>query len=149
MAHLKRVDPVIGAMMTRVGPCRWTGTTDHTHFGYVLRCIVYQQLSGKAAATIFSRVQALYDGAVPTAKQILATRTPKLRAAGLSGRKVEYAKELARRVHQGDLPLESLSALPDDEVIATLITVHGIGRWTAQMVLMFHLGRPEDRKSVV
>ena len=143
VAHLTRVDPAFGALIARVGPCRWSGTTDHTHFGYVLRCIVYQQLSGKAAATIFARVCALYDGALPTPEQVLATRTPKLRAAGLSARKAEYAKELAKRVRDGDLPLESLGAMSDDDVIATLITVHGIGRWTAQMVLMFHLGRPD------
>lgn len=139
--HLKRVDPALGAVIARVGPCRLTGRTDHTHFGYLLRCIVYQQLSGKAAATIFSRVEAIYGGAVPTPEQILATRTPKLRAAGLSGRKVEYAKELARRVRSGDLPLDALGVMSDDDVIATLISVHGIGRWTAQMVLIFHLGR--------
>jgi 3-methyladenine DNA glycosylase/8-oxoguanine DNA glycosylase len=143
VAHLTRVDPALGAVITRVGPCRWTGTSDLTHFGYVLRCIVYQQLSGTAAATIFSRVQAVYDGQLPTPAQVLATRAPKLRAAGLSARKVEYAKDLARRVQGGELPLESLGAMSDDDVIATLIQVHGIGRWTAQMVLMFHLGRPD------
>lgn len=143
VAHLKRVDPVIGDVIKRVGPCRWEGGTDHTHFGYVLRCIVYQQLSGAAAATIFGRVQALYDGRLPTEQEILATRVPKLRAAGLSGRKVEYAKELAKRSHSGELALHTLHALTDDEVIETLVAVRGIGRWTAQMVMMFHLGRAD------
>ncbi len=141
--HLKRTDPVFAEIITRVGPCRWTGRSDHTHFGFVLRCIVYQQLSGKAAATIFGRVQALYGGVSPTPAQLIATRTPKLRAAGLSGRKAEYARELAMRVHGGDIPLDALDTMSDDEVLATLVRVRGIGRWTAQMVLMFHLARPD------
>ncbi len=143
VTHLKRVDPAFGALIAKVGPCKWQGTSDHTHFGFVLRCIVYQQLSGKAAATIFSRVQALYGGRSPTAPELLATRAPKLRAAGLSGRKVEYAKELAVRSHGGEIALHELHALDDDAVIDTLVGVRGIGRWTAQMVLMFHLGRPD------
>lgn len=141
--HLKRADPVLGAVMTRVGPCRWTGTTDHSHFGFVLRCIVYQQLSGKAAATIFGRMQGLYGGVSPTPAQLIATKTAKLRSAGLSERKVEYAKELATRVRDGELPLDSFDTMSDDDVMATLVQVRGIGRWTAQMVLMFHLGRPD------
>ena len=143
VAHLKRVDPALGAVIAAVGPCRWTGTTDHSHFGFVLRCIVYQQLSGAAAATIFGRVQTLFGGRVPTAPELLATRTPRLRAAGLSARKVEYAKELAKRSHSGELPFHELHAMPDDAVIDTLVQVRGIGRWTAQMVMMFHLGRPD------
>ena len=141
--HLTRADPALGAVMARVGPCRWTGTTDHKHFGFVLRCIVYQQLSGKAAATIFGRVQGLYGGTSPTPAQLIATKTPQLRAAGLSARKVEYAKELAVRVRDGELPLASLGAMSDDDVMAMLVKVRGVGRWTAQMVLMFHLGRPD------
>lgn len=141
VAHLKRTDPLLGEMMTRVGACRWEGATDHTHFGYVLRCIVYQQLSGAAAATIFGRVQAIYGGRLPTEKDILGTKVSKLRAAGLSGRKVEYAKELAKRSQSGELALHTLHSLTDNEVIETLVAVRGIGRWTAQMVMMFHLGR--------
>ena len=141
--HLKRIDPAFGQVMTRVGPCRWIGRSDHTHFGFVVRCIVYQQLSGKAAATIFGRLQALYGGAAPTPKQLIATRMPKLRAAGLSARKGEYVRELASRVLSGDIPLDALDAMQDDEVVETLVRVRGIGRWTAQMVLMFHLGRPD------
>jgi DNA-3-methyladenine glycosylase II len=143
VAHLRRTDPVLGAAIARVGRCAWEGATDHTHFGFVLRCIVYQQLSGKAAATIFGRVTALYGGRVPTERQLLATPVASLRAAGLSARKVEYARELARRSHAGDLRLHDLHTLPDAEVLETLVQVRGIGRWTAQMVLMFHLGRPD------
>lgn len=143
VAHLRKVDPAFGEVIRRVGSCKWAGQSDHTHFGFVLRCIVYQQLSGKAAATIFGRVQALYGDRNPTEPELLATRTPRLRAAGLSARKVEYAKELARRSHSGEIALHELGSLPDDQVLDTLVKVRGIGRWTAQMVLMFHLGRPD------
>jgi DNA-3-methyladenine glycosylase II len=141
--HLKKADPELGAVITRVGRCDWPGASGHTHFGYVLRCIVYQQLSGKAAATIFGRVQAIYDGRLPTPRDILSTPVQKLRAAGLSERKAEYARELAKRVESGELPLEKLGAMSDDEVIETLVKVKGIGRWTAQIVMMFHLGRAD------
>lgn len=141
--HLKRVDPLLGDVIARVGACRWTGSSDHTHFGFMLRCIVYQQLSGKAAATIFGRVQALYGDRAPTPAELIATRTPKLRAAGLSERKAEYARELAERVERGEIPIDALDAMTDEDVLATLIRVRGIGRWTAQMVLMFHLARAD------
>ena len=141
--HLKKVDPDLAAIIARVGPCRLEQRTDGTHFGYVLRSIVYQQLSGAAAATIFGRVEALYGDRHPTPAELLKTKDPILRAAGLSGRKVEYAKELAARTHSGELAIERLHEMEDDEVMATLIQVRGIGRWTAQMVLMFRLGRPD------
>ena len=143
VAHLRRSDPQLADVIRRVGRCEWTGSTDHTHFGFVLRCIVYQQLSGKAAATIFGRVRALYRGRVPTPRQLLGSRERDLRAAGLSSRKVEYARELAERVASGEIELERLGALDDDAVVETLVRVRWIGRWTAQMVMMFHLGRPD------
>lgn len=141
MAHIKKVDPAFGAVIAQVGRCEWTGTSDHTNFGFVLRCIVYQQLSGKAAATIFGRVQALYGDRNPTPAELLKTATPKLRAAGLSERKVEYARELAAKTKSGEIPLDEMHGMTDDEVLTTLVQVRGIGRWTAQMVMMFHLGR--------
>jgi DNA-3-methyladenine glycosylase II len=141
--HLRKVDPDLAAIIARVGPCRLEQRTDGTHFGYVLRSIVYQQLSGAAAATIFGRVAALYGDRHPTPAELLATEDAILRAAGLSSRKVEYAKELAARTHSGELAIERLHELGDDDVMATLIQVRGIGRWTAQMVLMFRLGRPD------
>mgnify|MGYP003340180717 FL=1 len=143
VAHLRRTDPALGDVITRVGRCGWEGASDHTHFGFVLRCIVYQQLSGKAAATIFGRVTDLYGGRAPTERQLLGTSVTSLRGAGLSARKVEYARELAERSYAGELRLHDLHTLADDDVLATLVQVRGIGRWTAQMVLMFHLGRPD------
>ena len=143
VAHIRRTDPVLGAVITRVGRCAWNGASDPSHFGFVLRSIVYQQLSGKAAATIFSRVTALYGGRAPTERQLLATSVTSLRGAGLSARKVEYARELAERSHAGEIRLHDLHAMSDHDVLTTLVQVRGIGRWTAQMVLMFHLGRPD------
>ncbi|MDA1082282.1 MAG: DNA-3-methyladenine glycosylase 2 family protein [Gemmatimonadetes bacterium] len=143
VAYLKRADPLFGEVIRRVGPCPWTGRSDHTHFGYVLRSVVYQQLSGKAAATIFGRVQALYGGKSPTPEQLAGTPIPKLRAAGLSGRKAEYAHDLAERVRSGEILLDAFDSISDDEVLANLVRVRGIGRWTGQMVLMFHLARPD------
>lgn len=142
-AHLAQVDPAFGDIIRRVGRCPWDGSSGHTHFGFVLRSIVYQQLSGAAAGTIFGRVQAMYGGRSPTEPELLATRTKQLRKAGLSSRKVEYAKELAARSHSGEIALHELHTLPDDQVIETLVRVRGIGRWTAQMVMMFHLARPD------
>ena len=141
--HLRRVDPLLGAVISRVGPCPLRPHDDGTHFGYVVRCIVYQQLSGKAAATIHARVLDLYGGAPPTPAQVVKTTEAKLRAAGLSTRKAEYVRELAARVHRRELDIARLHEMGDDEVIATLVSVRGIGRWTAQMVLMFRLGRPD------
>jgi len=134
---------VLGAVIARVGPCPLRPHDEGTHFNYVVRSIVYQQLSGKAAATIYARVLGLYGGAPPTPAQLVRTADAKLRAAGLSTRKAEYVKDLAARVHSRSIAIERLHEMTDDEVIETLVSVRGIGRWTAQMVLMFRLGRPD------
>ena len=108
------------------------------------RAIVGQQLSAKAAATIFERVLALYDGRVPTAEQLLVTDEQPLRAAGLSGRKVEYLKDLANHVVGGELEVERLGDLTDEKAIEGVITaVRGLGVWTAHMFLIFHLERED------
>ena len=106
-----------------------------------MRAIVYQQLSGKAAATIHARVQALYGGRAPTPAELAGTSAARLRGAGLSRQKLGYLKDLARRAATGRLPLDALDALPDEAVIAALTAVRGVGVWTAQMFLMFRLGR--------
>lgn len=139
--HLKRVDPKLAAVIERVGPCRFEARGEGTHFEALVRSIVYQQLSGKAAATILGRVSALFDGAPPTPGSLLAIPDSRLRAAGLSRQKLGYLRSLAEHIRDGRLPLETLDALPDDDIIAALVGVKGIGRWTAQMFLMFRLGR--------
>ena len=143
ISHLKQADESLGQLIHKVGPCRLTMQTEGTHFGYVTRSIVYQQLSGKAAATIFSRVLALYPKQILTPARVMKTSHATLRAAGLSNRKAQYVVELAARTHSGELAVESLHELSDEAVIETLVKVRGIGRWTAQMVLMFRLGRPD------
>jgi len=143
VTHLRATDPVLAAVIDRVGPCRARVTTDGTHFGAVVRSIVYQQLSGKAAATIHGRVLALFDDGEPTPGAVLKADVTVLRAAGLSGQKTAYLKDLATHASRRAFPMERLHELDDDAVIETLTTVKGVGRWTAQMFLMFRLGRPD------
>ena len=143
LKHLRAVDPLLGQIIDRVGPYTLTPRTDGTHFDHVVRSIVGQQLSGKAASTIYQRVLDLHGGKRPTPAQFLKTPVPTLRAAGLSGRKVEYILELAERTQKKSIAILRIHEMSDDDVMETLVSVRGIGRWTAQMVLMFRLGRPD------
>jgi DNA-3-methyladenine glycosylase II len=143
IAHLRKVDPVMGDVIDRVGRCTLTPRTEWTHFDALVRSIVYQQLSGKAAATIHGRVLTLIGDGAEAPGRIVATPHEHLRAAGLSTAKANYVRNLAEHVLDGSLPVESLHELSDDEVIAALTQVKGIGRWSAQMFLMFRLGRPD------
>jgi DNA-3-methyladenine glycosylase II len=141
VAHLKRVDPVLARIIDAVGPCRYAAAmrTEGTHFHAILRSITYQQLSTKAAATIHGRVLALYGPGGPTPQEILDTPDERLRAAGLSRQKTAYIKDLA--AHDLNGAIDTIGELSDDDVLETLVAVKGVGRWTAQMVLMFRLGR--------
>lgn len=143
VAHLRSVDAVMARVIDQVGPCRARANNTGSHFSAVLRSIVYQQLSGKAAATIHGRVLSLFGSQGPTPRAMLRLPDTQLRAAGLSGQKVRYMYNLATHAMNRRFPLERLHELPDDEVIATLLQVKGVGRWTAQMFLMFRLGRPD------
>jgi DNA-3-methyladenine glycosylase II len=109
----------------------------------LIRAVVGQQLSAKAAATIFARVLEPYGGRMPSPEELLKTSEKDLRAAGLSGRKVEYVHDLARHVSDGELELESVATMSDEEVIEEITAVRGFGRWSAEMFLIFHLGRPD------
>jgi DNA-3-methyladenine glycosylase II len=108
-----------------------------------VRTIVYQQLSGKAASTILGRVHGLYSGRAPTPAELLATPDTSLRGAGLSRQKLVYLRDLADRVENGSLPVGRLGRLSDADAIESLVAVKGIGRWTAQVFLMFRLARPD------
>ena len=112
-------------------------------YGTLLRSIVGQQLSTKAAATIYGRLLELFGGHPPTPKQLLKADPDKVRAAGLSRAKVAYLRDLAQHVEEGTLDLERLPDLPDEEVAEQLTAIKGLGQWTADMFLMFHLGRPD------
>ena len=141
LRHLRRTDPVLGKLIAQIGQCGYQLRTDGAHFDHLVRAIVYQQLAGKAAATIYGRVQALYGGRPPTPAELAATSAARLRRAGLSRQKLGYLKDLARLVARGRLALEALDSLPDEAVIEALTAVRGVGVWTAQMFLMFRLGR--------
>ena len=140
--HLSRRDPVIRDLMRTHGKC---GLADAQHgdpFGALMKAIVSQQLSTKAAHTIFTRLVALFD-AVPTPRALAALTDAQLRGVGLSGQKLRYMRDLGGKVQDGSLPLHGLDAMTDDDVIVALTQVKGIGRWTAEMFLMFRLHRPD------
>lgn len=140
--HLKRADPVLAKLIAAVGPCRFR-THDHIpYFPYLTRAIVYQQLSGKAAATIFGRFEALCGGAIEP-RTVTGLPDTALRGAGLSTQKTRYVKDLAAKVAAGQVVLEGIERHSDQEIIATLTQVKGIGRWSVHMFLMFRLGRPD------
>jgi DNA-3-methyladenine glycosylase II len=130
-------------LIETVGSCKLTLRDQGTHFDAIARSIVFQQLSGQAASTIHGRFEALYGGRSPLPSELADTPDERLRGVGLSRGKTAYLKDLAARVVGGDVPVEALHELSDDEVIAALTRVKGIGRWTAQMFLMFRLGRPD------
>jgi DNA-3-methyladenine glycosylase II len=141
--HLRTVDPVLGGVIDRVGPCRLATSDQATHFEALARSIVFQQLSGKAAATIHGRFAGLFDGKGPHAAGLLSLPEEALRGAGLSRQKASYLRDFAQRVSGGELPIESMAEFADDDVVRHLTRVKGVGRWTAQMFLLFRLGRPD------
>lgn len=143
IAHLKRVDPVLAEIIARVGPCRIEQRRTGTHYDALVRSIVFQQLSGKAAGTIHRRFSELYPGKRIRAERVLASTDEQLRSAGLSRQKIGYLRDLSARVVEKSLPLAHLGRLSDDSIIDHLVQVKGIGRWTVQMFLMFRLGRPD------
>ena len=140
-------DPVMAAVIERVGEMsferRRRGRPRGDSYGVLLRTVVGQQLSAKAAATIFDRLLARFDGSIPSPAELLAVEAEELRAIGLSGRKAEYIRDLARQVESGELVLGRLADLDDDEVIAEITAIRGFGLWSAQMFLIFHLERPD------
>jgi DNA-3-methyladenine glycosylase II len=142
IAHLKKVDPVLAQIIERVGPCRLVPRQEGTHFDAIVRSIIFQQLSGKAASTIHDRVRGLYGGRDPEPHEIMSTDDDRLRAAGLSRQKLSYLRDLAAKVAAGEVNLD-VEHLDDDEIIEQLVKVKGVGRWTVQMFLIFRLGRPD------
>ena len=137
--HLKKSDPVLCAIIDSVGPCKMN--YDDPAFASLAEAIVYQQLHGKAAATIFKRLTDL-TGLPLTPQGILKLSEVQLRGAGLSKQKLSYLRDLASKAQSGEVNFASLPDLPDDEVIKELTKIKGIGIWTAHMFLMFSLRRP-------
>jgi DNA-3-methyladenine glycosylase II len=141
---LMRRDPILGGAIKKIGPCGMAGRQRRDHLSALVGSIVSQQLSTKAAATIFGRFVALFpDGHIPDAAAIDAIDDQTLRRVGLSGQKVGYLRDLSMRIRDGRLQLHELELLPDETVIERLTAVKGFGRWTAEMFLMFRLHRPD------
>ena len=133
-------DKKLRAVMLKAGPPRHRGPDPDGPFGALVRSIVFQQLAGKAASTIHGRVRALVDGDL-TPHAVLALSEEQLRGAGLSNNKYLAVIDLATKVADGTVELDRVSKLSDEDLIAELVTVRGIGRWTAEMFLMFELRR--------
>jgi methylated-DNA-[protein]-cysteine S-methyltransferase len=144
VAHLHASDPVLGRVIDMVGPLRLRLRPAPSVFGALAEAIVYQQLNGKAAAAIFARVCALFPRGTPTAARLLWTSEEKLRGAGLSRSKLLSLRDLAQKAEDRAIPtLAEIRLLPDEAIIERLSEVRGIGRWTAEMLLIFRLGRPD------
>jgi DNA-3-methyladenine glycosylase II len=147
LAHLRAADPVMAELIASVGalPNPREGRPDPAdHYGALVRSITGQQLSVLAARAIYGRLTARFGDRAPTPAEILADDPEELRAAaGLSRAKVGFLRSLAEHVISGELELERLDDLPDEDVVAELVAVKGLGLWTAQMFLMFHLERAD------
>jgi DNA-3-methyladenine glycosylase II len=140
-----RADPILGAIIKREGACGLADRSAEPCFRSLLRALVSQQLSVKAAATIFSRLLALFpeDDGCPRPEAILQVSLETLRGVGLSRQKASYLHDLSARVVAGTLRLDELDGLSDEQVMAALTAVKGVGRWTAEMILIFQLRRPD------
>jgi DNA-3-methyladenine glycosylase II len=140
---LLRRDPILASLIRRHGPCGLAAAQRADHFSALVRAITGQQLSTKAAATIYARMIALMAGGVPTIEGFACVRDDELRGAGMSRQKIAYLRDLCEKMSSGVLDLEGLDALPDEAVISALVKVKGIGRWSAEMFLIFRLHRPD------
>jgi DNA-3-methyladenine glycosylase II len=147
LRQLSDGDPVMASLIERFGKpdevLARRGRRPGDAYGALVRSIVGQQLSSKAARTIYERLIALFDNHTPTPRELLDTDPEEIRAAGLSRAKVAFLRDLAEHVEDGELDLEKLPELPDGEVLDQLTRVKGLGPWTVDMFLMFHLGRPD------
>jgi DNA-3-methyladenine glycosylase II len=146
-AELAAADPAMAKLIERLGErsvtTRRRGAPKPDAYGALLRTVVAQQVSSHAARAIHGRVLEAFGGKTPTPKQILAADESVLRGAGLSGRKVEYIRDLAAHIENGELELDRLDELSDEEVISEIVAIRGFGRWSAEMFLIFHLERPD------
>ncbi|HEX4211477.1 MAG TPA: DNA-3-methyladenine glycosylase, partial [Candidatus Binataceae bacterium] len=141
VAHL-RADPVMAAIIERVGPLKINYRRER--FPALVRAIIFQQLAGRAAQAIHDRfVREIGKGRMPSPEAVLAASDDELRAVGLSRGKMAYIRDLASHVQSGSLNFKRMRRMTDDEIIVHLTRVHGIGRWTAEMFMMFNLRRPD------
>jgi len=143
--HLRRVDSVLRSIINSVGPVRLEFEGDHFHALVV--SIIFQQIAGRAADAIYRRFIALFPNSTPEPETLLRTPDEAIPAMGISPQKTVYLKDLTGRVVDGRLNFHQLTKLPDEEVTRILDEVRGIGRWTAQMFLIFNLGRTDVLRS--
>mgnify|MGYP001566854940 CR=1 FL=1 len=142
--HFKKTDPILYKALEKVGKVEMDKPrSPKVYFEHLVRSIVFQQLSGKAANTIYSRFMALLPKGKVTPETILKLSDEEIRGAGISGQKMGYIRDLSQKVKDKEVDLNNLQNLSDEEVISELTKVKGIGRWTAEMFLMFTLTRPD------
>ena len=134
---------MLAALIREYGPCGLATAQRADHFSALVRAIVFQQLSTKAASTIYSRLVALLPGGELTPQALAAVTDDELRSAGISRQKGGYLRDLCAKVLAGEVPLDALEGMDDEAVIAALTKIKGIGRWSAEMFLMFRLHRPD------
>jgi 3-methyladenine DNA glycosylase/8-oxoguanine DNA glycosylase len=142
VAHLRRRDRVLARVISEVGPCRFRPEATQGAFAALAESIVYQQITGRAAAAIWRRLHDTLGVRRLRPEHIQGASEATLRRAGVSPQKIRYLRDLSARASNG-LPLRSLSRLPDDRVVEVLTRVKGVGRWTAEMFLIFRLGRTD------
>jgi DNA-3-methyladenine glycosylase II len=140
---LLRRDPILATLIRQYGPCGLAAAQRADHFSALVRAIVFQQLSTKAASTIYSRLVALLPAGELTPLALAALTDDQLRSAGISRQKGGYLRDLCHKVTTGVVPLDDLERMDDEQVVAALTTIKGIGRWSAEMFLMFRLHRPD------
>jgi DNA-3-methyladenine glycosylase II len=143
IAHLKKNDPKLGQLIDRVGEFKMKLDAAPSPFETLLEAILYQQLNGKAAATIHGRVREFFGGD-PTPQQLLSVPDERLRGCGVSGNKIKAMKDLAAKTLDGTVPSHAaIVKMPDADIVERLTEVRGIGSWTVEMLLIFRLGRPD------
>lgn len=140
---LARRDPVLGTLIRKYGPCGMGDAQRDDHFAAIVRSITSQQLSVKAGKTIYGRIAAHFPNGTPTPEGLSTLTDEQLRTAGLSRQKVAYVRDLCAKVIDGTLPIHALSSMDDEEAIEAITCVKGLGRWSAEMFLMFRLHRPD------
>jgi 3-methyladenine DNA glycosylase/8-oxoguanine DNA glycosylase len=140
--HIVRADPAFAPIVKAIGAVALRPPTGDP-FHALLRAIVFQQLAGRAASAIHNRLLGLFDGGIPSPQALLTMSHERLRSAGLSAAKQAAVVDLAAKFADGTIPTHDIHDLSDDEIVARLIQVRGVGRWTAEMFLIFELRRPD------
>jgi DNA-3-methyladenine glycosylase II len=145
LQHLSSVDPILGELIARVGPCGLVPDHSRAPFQALVQAVAHQQLNGKAAQTILGRFVALFPhGRFPAPRDVLELDIERITGVGFSRSKASYVKDIARRTLEGVVPGKGqMKRLSDDEIVVRLTSIRGVGRWTVEMLLIFSVGRPD------